>query len=172
MKNRWLNIVYSQPITNKAIKMARVNKMKSYKKWLFALLALALAGAAFAWYLFTLKHADTAAVKADYTVNAMAFIGEFKKDLTAANIKYANKIVAVQGTVSQIEAADTTMNIKMIDTTDGASIIFAFQQQHLSEAKHLKAGDNITIKGSCDNGIYSNILETQYITFSRCAINK
>ena len=152
--------------------MPVIKKKKLYKKWLLSLLALALVGAALVWYLFTLKHADTADVKADYTVNAMAFLGEFKNDLAAANKKYANKIVTINGTVSQIEAADTTMNIKMIDTADGASIIFAFQQQHLHEAKHLKAGDNIIIKGSCDNGIYSNILETQYITFSRCAINQ
>jgi hypothetical protein len=155
-----------------AIIMPEINKKKSKRKWLLALLAFTLAGALFAWYLFTLEHADTADVKTDYTVNAIAFLSEFKNDLAAANKKYANKIVAIDGTVSQIEAADTTMNIKMIDTTDGASIIFAFQQQHLHEAKHLKVGDNVIIKGSCDNGIYSNILETQYITFSRCAINK
>lgn len=146
-------------------------KKKSYKKGLFALLALALAGSAVVWYLFTLKHEDTAAVKAAFTVDALAFIGEFKQDLAAANIKYADKIIVVNGTVSKIEAADTTMNIKMIDTADGASIIFAFQQQHVHQAKQLKEGDKVTIKGSCGNGIYSQILETQYITFSRCALN-
>lgn len=145
---------------------------KSYKKWLLIILVLALAGAATAWYLFTLKYDDTAAVKADYTVNAVDFISEFKKDMNAANKKYSEKIITVNGTVSAVEMADTTANIKMVDTTNGAYIIFAFQQQHLQEAKAMKEGEQVSIKGSCSNGAYSDILEAQYITFKRCAVNK
>lgn len=146
--------------------------LKKYKKWLLALLVLLLAGAGVIWYLFTLTYDDTASVKADYTVNAMEFIGEFKKDMAAANKKYSEKIIVVKGTVSAIEMADTTANIKMVDTTNGAYIIFAFQQQHLQEAKAMKEGDPVSIKGSCSNGAFSSILEAEYITFKRCAGNK
>jgi uncharacterized protein (DUF1330 family) len=145
---------------------------KRYKKWMLVLFVLLLAGGAAIWYLFTLKYDDTATVKADFTVNAMDFIKEFKKDMTAANKKYSEKIIVVNGTVSAIEMADTTANIKMIDTTNGAYIIFAFQQQHLNEAKSMKAGEAVSIKGSCSNGAFSSILEAEYITFKRCAINK
>lgn len=145
---------------------------KGYKKWLIALLVLLLAVAAVAWYMFTLKYDDTATVKADHTVNAIDFIKAFGEDLTAANAKYAEKIIVVNGTVSAIEPADTTMNIKMIDTAqNGAYIIFAFQQQHLAEAKGMKVGDKVSVKGSCSGGAFSNILETVYITFKRCAVN-
>ena len=143
-----------------------------YKKWLIALFVLLLAGAAVIWYLFTLKYDDTAVVKADYTVNAFEFIKEFRQDMTGANKKYSEKIIVVNGFVSAIEPADTTVNIKMIDTANGAYIIFAFQQQHLNEAKQMKTGDQVSIKGSCSNGSFSNILETEYITFKRCAVNK
>lgn len=144
----------------------------SAKKWMIAIFVLMLAAAGVIWWLFTLKHDDTANVDAAYTVEANAFINEFKQDINLGNKKYAEQIVVVNGTVSAIEMADTTANIKMIDTTNGAYIIFAFQQQHLNEAKTLKAGDQVSIKGSCSNGAYSAILETQYITFKRCAINK
>lgn len=146
---------------------------KGYKKWLIAVFVLLLAGAAVLWYLFTLKYDDTAGIKADYTVNAVDLIQEFRQDMKAANAKYSEKIIVVNGTVSAIEPADTTMNIKMIDTSrNGAYIIFAFQQQHLAEAKAMKVGDQVSIKGSCSNGAFSNILETEYITFKRCALNK
>lgn len=145
---------------------------KKYKKWLIALLVLAVAGAVAIWYIFNLKYDDTAAVKADFTVNAMDFIKEFKQDMKAANTKYSEKIIVVNGTVSAVEMADTTANIKMIDTTNGAYIIFAFQQQHLQEAKAMKAGEVVSIKGSCSNGAFSSILEAEYITFKRCAVNK
>ena len=146
--------------------------MKRYKKWLIALLVLVLTGAGVVWYLFNLKYDDTATVKPDYTVNAIDFIQEFRQNMTNANKKYSEKIIVVNGTISAIEAADTTANIKMIDTASGAYIIFAFQQQHLKEAKTLKEGEQVSIKGSCSNGSFSNILETEYITFKRCAVNK
>jgi hypothetical protein len=131
-----------------------------------------VAGAGVTWWLFTLKHDDTAVVQADYTVNAMEFIKEFKQDMTGANKKYAEKIIVVNGIVSEIEAADTTTNIKMIDSTNGAYIIFAFQVQHLQEARQMKPGQQVSIKGSCSNGAFSNILEAEYITFKRCAVNQ
>ena len=140
---------------------------------LLALFVLLLAAGGIIWYLFTLKYEDTKDVKADFTVNAIDFIKEFRQDMTAANKKYSEKIIVVNGTVSAIEMADTTANIKMVDTlANGAYIIFAFQQQHLSEAKQMKEGDRVSIKGSCSNGAFSNILETEYITFKRCAVNK
>jgi hypothetical protein len=133
---------------------------------------LLLAGAIAVWFIFTEKFTDTKERKAAFTVNAMDFIDEFKKNDSLANIKYAEKIITVNGRVSETEAADTTINIKMIDTATDAYIIFAFQQQHLNEAKTLKEGDSVSIKGSCSGGAYSEILETEFITFKRCAVNK
>lgn len=148
----------------------RINR--KYKKWMLALLVFLLAAGGVIWYMFTLKHDDTADIKADYTVNSIDFINEFRKDMAGANSKYSEKIVVVNGKVSAIEIVDTTANIKMIDTLNGAYIIFAFQNQHLHEAKQMKAGDQVSIKGSCSNGAFSSILETEYITFKRCAVNK
>ncbi len=146
--------------------------VKKYKKWLLALLVLALAGAGIAWYLFTLKFDDTATVKADYTVNAMDFLKEFRKDLAGSNKKYAEKIVLVNGTVSAVEMADTTANIKMVDAASGDYIIFAFQQAHLPEAKAMKEGEKVSIKGSCSNAVFSEILGIQKVDLIRCAVNK
>lgn len=142
------------------------------KSWMIAFFTLLLAAAAVIWYLFTLKHDDTATVEAAFTVESKSFLKEFETDLVLANKKYSEQIVTVNGIVSEIEMADTTANIKMIDTTNGSYIIFAFQKQYLAEAKALKAGEPVSIKGSCSNGVYSAILETNYITFKRCALNK
>ena len=145
--------------------------MRRYKKWLVSFTVLLLAAVVVIWYLYTLKYDDTATVKTDYTVNAGDFIKEFQKDISTANKKYSEKIIVVNGIVSAIEMADTTANIKMSDSTNGAYIIFAFQQQHVNEAKAMKEGEQVSIKGSCSNGAFSSILETEYITFKRCAVN-
>lgn len=143
-----------------------------YKNILIGILVVAVTLFAVAWYIFNDKYADTIERKAAYTVNAMDFIKEFEKNDSLANKKYTEQIITVNGTVSEVQQVDTTANIKFIDTTSGSYIIFTFQQQHLAEAKQLKEGDKVSIKGSCSGGTYSEILGTEYISFKRCAINK
>jgi len=133
---------------------------------------LSLAGGVAVWFIFNEKFTDTSKREAEFIVNAMDFIREFEKNDALANKKYADKIIIVRGRVSETEAADTTVNIKFIDSLTDAYIIFAFQEQHLQEAKQLKEGDSVSIKGSCSGGSYSEILETEFITFKRCTVNK
>jgi len=154
--------------------MAEVTKKKtgSLKKTLIAVLALIIIGAGIYWYVASEKFADTFKRKSAYTVKALDFIKEFLQNDSLANKKYANKIITIIGIVSGIESADTTINIKFVDTTTGSYAIFAFQEQHLNEAKTLKAGDDVSIKGSCSGSIYSDILGTEVITFKRCALTK
>jgi len=153
--------------------MLKNPKNKKILKWLLiAGGSLLLIGIVVYFYYETLSHDDTASLKADYTVEAIPFIKEFEKDHKAANKKYAEKIIVVKGTVTTIELADTTTNIKMADTTTGSYLIFAFQDQHMAEAKKLKPGENVLIKGSCSDGIYSDILGIYFVSFKRSLVEK
>ena len=131
---------------------------------------LLLIGVIAYFYYATRTHEDTAGLKVDYSVEAIPFIKEFEKDHKAANKKYAEKIIAVKGIVTATEPADTTMNIKMADTTTGSYLIFAFQNQHMAEAKKVNVGDNVVIKGSCSDGVYSEILGNYFISFKRSKV--
>lgn len=143
---------------------------KVLKRLLLVGAALLLIGIAVFIYFQTLNHDDTASLKVDFTVEAIPFIKEFEADNKTTNKKYAEKIIAVKGIVTATEAADTTINIKMADTTTGSYLIFAFQDQHLPEARALKTGDHVTIKGSCSDGVYSEILGTYFISFKRSVV--
>jgi flagellar basal body-associated protein FliL len=148
-------------------------KKTKWWKWLLILgLLMLLVGGGAVWYIFNLKFEDTSTQKANFTVNAYSFIKEFEVNDTLANKKYIEKMVIVNGRVSETENADSTVNIKMVDTLTDAYIIFAFQLQNANDAKTLKVGDSVAIKGSCSGGAYSEILETTFITFKRCVINK
>ncbi len=147
------------------------------KRWIkpafFAGLVLVIGLAVTYWIVATEKFADTSNRKAAYSVNANELIKEFLDNDSAANAKYADKIITVNGTVSELESPDSsTVNVKFVDSTSGSYIIFAFQEQHLEEGKSLKTGDTVSIKGSCSGSIYSDILETTSITFKRAALNK
>jgi type II secretory pathway pseudopilin PulG len=153
--------------------IAQTKKRTSLLKKLLVIgVIIILAAAAVYWYYATETFADTTKKKPAYTVNALDFIKEFRLNDSLANKKYTDKIITVNGTVSEIETADTTVNIKFVDTTTGSYAIFAFQEQHLGEAKTVKVGDKVSIKGSCSGGIYSEILGTEFISFKRCALNK
>ena len=146
--------------------------MRPWLKWLLGGLLIALlAGAGVVWYFFTLKFSDTSGLKPDYSLPARELLNEFQHNDSLANRKYAEKIILVRGVVTEIEAADTTVNIKMADTLSGAYIIFSFQQQYLPEARKIKEGDSIAIKGSCSGGAYSQILEAEYISFKRSTVS-
>ena len=135
-------------------------------------LLILFAGLGSAWYIFTETFSDTATVKSEYRFNANAFIREFRPSDAAANKKYSEKIITIDGKVTETELADTAVNLKMVDTATGSYLIFAFQQSDALSAKKIKKGDSISIKGSCSGGIFSDILETEFISFKRCSINK
>lgn len=143
------------------------------KRILWSVLALVVIGAGIYMYYALQKFEDTDKVKANFTVNALDFIREFQDNDSAANAKYKGKTVIINGTVSAVEAADSaTMNIKIVDTTTGNLIIFAFQEQHLAEAKTVKEGDLVSIKGAFSAGLYNEILGIKKIDFGRSALNK
>lgn len=152
--------------------MNRNKKNPAWKRLLLVSALLVAVGGGIYWYIATDKFADTADRKAAYTVNAVPFIKEFELNDSAANKKYTDKIIVVAGIVSEVEAADTTMNIKFIDSTSGSYIIFAFQEQHLDDTKNIKPGDAISIKGSCSGSVYSSLRKTTFISFKRSALNK
>ena len=145
------------------------------RNWIKKTLAIAgillLVGIGVIWYLFSKKYEDTATVKAEYSLPASQLLREFKTNLAEANKRYTEKIVTVTGRVTEIESADTTVNIKMIDTTSGDYVIFAFQSQDMKAVKQIKEGDSVSLKGSCSGGEYSNILDAHFINFKRCTIN-
>jgi RecG-like helicase len=150
-------------------------KMKPWiKKILITALLLLIGGGIAVWLIFTEKFSDTSNRKAAFTVNAIDLIREFEKTDSIANNKYREQIITVNGRITEIESAakDTSVNIRMTDSTTSSYIIFTFQQQHLQETKELKVGDSVSVKGSCSGGTYSDILEAEKIEFKRCAINK
>jgi translation elongation factor P/translation initiation factor 5A len=151
--------------------MSQTSPKSRIKKFIIAGVILLVIGAGAAWYIFTKSFTDTAKENAAYTVSAYNLIKEFQTDIAASNKKYTEQIVTVNGRVSAIENADTTLNIKMSDTITGSYAIFAFQAKDMVKVKQLKEGDSVSIKGSCSGGSYSDILQMHFINFKRCAVN-
>ncbi|NCW88503.1 MAG: hypothetical protein EBV71_06415, partial [Chitinophagia bacterium] len=78
----------------------------------------------------------------------------------------------VNGRISEIEAADTTVNVKFINDNTGSYLIFDFQSKDVAAARVLQAGDSVALKGSCSGSIYSQLRRAHMISFKRSTLLK
>ena len=94
----------------------RPKKKKPWlKRILIAILVIAVILAGVYWYVATEKFSDTKNKEASYTVNALDLIHEFVLNDSAANKKYIEKIITVNGRISELEAPDTsTVNVNSL----------------------------------------------------------
>lgn len=153
--------------------MANMSSSKrNWLKWLLfgVILTVLLGGAAF-WYVMNVTFDDTSSQKPAYTIAAMDMLREFQETDSAANKKYAEQIVVVTGRVTDTEAADTTVNIKFVDSLSGSYLIFDFQSSAVQQAKTIRPGDSIAIKASCSGSIYSQLRKAYMISFKRSVID-
>jgi hypothetical protein len=133
-------------------------------------------------YLESKGHADTADVKADYTVAAPALLAEFKNDETGANKKYQDKIVTVtdialtEEVFSKINVSGDSSATVEVPFGDEGYIIFAFEGKDVKAVSALQKdsattkGQKISIKGSSSGG--SGSILGISIQFKRSTINK
>jgi len=146
------------------------NKKGWTKKALYALLFVLVLGGAAYWYIMNEKFDDTAAAQSAYTVSAQDLINAYQSNDSLANATYREQIITVQGRVTEVEAADTTVNIKFTDPVTGSYLIFDFQSQHVADAKVVQAGDSVSIKGSCSGNIFSQLRKAHMISFKRSVL--
>lgn len=138
-----------------------------------------LVGPLFAWLSFLAVERtvwnqtfeETGTLKPDFTLSSTALLSEFAANDSAANNKYREKIIEVNGIASKVEQQkDSTVNIQFADST-GSYIIFPFDKKYFDQLKGHKAGDVLSLKGSCSGSIRSEILGTTTISFKRSTIN-
>ncbi len=141
--------------------------------WLLAGPVFALASFLFIEkYLEKETHTNTGDVKIDYTISSSELIKEFSANDTAANKKYLNRMLVVNGPASSVDiATDSTSTIKFADST-GSYAIFSLEKSELAAVKSMKAGDGVSLKGVCSGSIFSEILGTTSISFKRAILNK
>lgn len=121
-------------------------------------------------YVMGETHKQTENVKADYTVLADALIREFMENDTAANHKYVEKMLVVEGKISALDIQpDSSATLKFADST-GSYAIFSFEKTQLPALSSIKAGDQVSVKGVCSGSIFSEILGTTSISFKRATL--
>jgi hypothetical protein len=154
-------------------------KRNLIRKGLIIAAIIALAGGAYALYLFNMPHRDVVGTKADLTLAADALVNEFLADAAAANGKYLDaegesKVLAVSGTVAGIDT-DLNGNTVVLLKAAGADagVRCSFTTETNSQTAALKTGDATTIKGVIRAGAaYDEDLELyEHAILEKCSIS-
>lgn len=111
------------------------------KKKNVILLALALAAAVTAWllyqYTFNSSHRDISSETASAEVSAQRLQEAFLADETAASGNYLDQVVAVTGTITELEDQSLTLDDRVLVGMEA------------SDDSTLSPGTAVTIKGRC-----------------------
>lgn len=124
------------------------------KKTLIPLLVLAIIGGAYALYSYNKGPRDLNAEKSEMSITADELLSEFALDEQSANEKYLDKIMEVEGIVSDVTLDEVTTIL--LETGDIMSSI-ACEMASGMKMDNVEAGSKIRIKGQC-TGFLSDVI--------------
>ena len=145
----------------------------SIKKQIFiAIGILSLTAGIYGYQEYTRGNKYLAFVEADYILPAIDIIKEFESNENAANAKFLDKIVAVNGEIKGIIRVDEMYYTVIIGGQDNQSSVRCSidPDQHIDENR-LQTGTFITIKGAC-TGFNEDALLGSDVILNRCVIEK
>lgn len=126
-------------------------KRKNILRYIVLPLLLVLAGAAFYIYKeYNRVHKDTSRLKPDYSLAAAELVSEFESAEQAANKKYWDKVIRVEGNIRELSRDDRGFySVVLGDTVSMSSVRCSFDSTHSAEAAALRTGMHVAIKGIC-----------------------
>lgn len=115
------------------------------KKILIALILIALIGGSVGYYMFTKPLATTDSMTADFTMSAADLLTVFEDDEAAANSKYLDKVITVQGQVEKVETEEGKVTIYLKTDNSMSNVIFQLEDSTTT----INANEMVTLKGIC-----------------------
>lgn len=137
------------------------------------LLVVMAAAAVYIYREYNRTHKDTAKLKPDYTVSATGLIKEFETSEQAANKKYWDKVLRVEGMIKELSKDDKGFySIILGDTASMSSVRCSVDSMHTAEAAPLKKGSVVTVKGICTGFNSDELLGSDVILVRSVVDNK
>jgi len=124
------------------------------KKWrnrffaLASLIVVVIIGG-FGYNEYNRSPADTQYLEPAFELQASDFAREFETDELKANAQYLDRPIRVHGVIDAFQQNDTSAVVFLKERGSSASVMCLFNEHGMEEAKNLKRGDSITIKGIC-----------------------
>lgn len=120
------------------------------KRILLIVLVGILAALAVAYYMYNKPHINVAESSPDFILTADSLFVEYQRDENAANAKYLEKIIVVEGSVDHPNFENPAEpNIVLIAADGEGTITCGFKPESLASIQKLEAGNKVKIKGQC-----------------------
>jgi hypothetical protein len=131
---------------------------KRYKFLMLGILMVAAIMAIYAYREYNRGLPDTHHLEPAFKLDEAEFVRQFEADESKANTRFADKTISVQGIVGAVHVTDSSTSIYLNDGSSMASVMCQFEKKNIGEAKNLKRGDHVTIKGICSGYLMDVIL--------------
>ena len=100
-------------------------------------------------YYYNKPHVNIEKSDAAYRLTAQNLIKEYQDNEKNTNEKYTEKVIQIEGDVSEISTLRGNSVVTLNDPDSESSIICHMQAEDNKRALTLKKGERITIKGVC-----------------------
>jgi DNA/RNA endonuclease YhcR with UshA esterase domain len=126
------------------------------KKIIIGILVLGIIGAFIAYKMYNKPHVNVEEASADISITADKILNDFSSDENSANLKYLDKIIQVNGVVSEINIEKGIITIETND--DFGNVICHLSEEASRKISGLQEGQIIVVKGICTGFLMDVIL--------------
>lgn len=96
--------------------------------------------------------------KADIEISLKELIEEYKQDEVSANSKYLDKLIQIEGIITDISINNGNSVLTVSESKNNPSIICNMSPNYNVNALKLKIGDKVSVKGICTGYLLDIIL--------------
>ena len=126
-------------------------------KFIIAALFIATLVFSFGVYMYFKPAEKVVLTEASYEVDAESIFQEFSDNESEANKKYLNKVITVEGKVSEMLTIDSAgLNVTL--STDNPMFGVSCQLPMETDQTSLRIGDDVRIKGLCTGKLMDVVL--------------
>ena len=129
------------------------------RKFLFIIAGFIVIATGIGSYLYMKPVKNLEKARADFQVEAAAFVEEFSGNESQASEKYVNRVVEITGPLVNIHTSERGITtLFLLDDLFGISCSMdsAYSASVKTELELINIGDNLTIRGRC-NGILTDV---------------
>jgi uncharacterized lipoprotein NlpE involved in copper resistance len=141
------------------------------RKIILGLLIVAVVGIYIGYRKYHEKNDDLSGKKADASLNASTLIAAFAADTASANRQYMDKVIAVAGKVTKIDADGNPVVIFLGADGQMSTVKCSMDSTYADEYKNISEGTQVKLKGICTGGQTEDLFGTD-VTLKRCVVEK
>lgn len=129
------------------------------KKVLLFLVPVLLIGLTAAYLMYNKPHQNMERTEADLAISAMDLFSEFEADEAKANEKYLEKVVLVEGEVSDISTnEDGRVSLTLKSGSDLFGVICEMDDLTDHKRTEFSVGETVALKGICTGMLMDVVL--------------